>query len=299
MVFVILAVSFWGASAALAKYLFLTRYDPLIITQTRSTLSFLLLAGYFVIVDRSVFRIRLRDLHKFATIGIVGIAATNFTYYFTVKESTVATAILVQNVAPVIVMIYAVVVSREEEFTAIKVIALTLALSGCFLAVSGGSWSDIQLSGWAIFTAPASMLTYAFMLIASKQMLRRYSVWTMLVTALGFAAFFWLFVNPPSMVLSKGYDLIDCGIFTGFAIASILVPYIFFASGLKLLEASTTGIITTLEPVVAITVAWIALGESINAVQIGGAVAVICSVLLLQFRRDYLRKLLRKSHNGQ
>lgn len=299
MVFVILAVSLWGGSAALAKYLFLTRYDPLIITQTRSSLSFLLLAGYFAVADRSIFRIRLRELYKFALIGIVGIAATNFTYYFTVKESTVATAILVQNVAPVIVMIYAVVISKEEEFTGLKVLALTLALFGCFLAVSGGSWRDIRLSGWAAITAPVSMLTYAFMLIASKQLLRSYGVWTMLVTALGFAALFWIFVNPPWVVFAKGYGLVDWGIFFGFAIASILLPYICFASGLKLLEASTAGIITTLEPIVAITVAWFALGEAINGVQIGGALAVICSVLMLQIRRDYLKKLLRNKQHGQ
>jgi len=299
MVFVILAVSLWGGSAALAKYLFLTRYDPLIITQTRSSLSFLLLAGYFSVVNRSVFRIRFRELYKFALIGIVGIAVTNFTYYFTVKESTVATAILVQNAAPVLVMIYAVAISKEEEFTGIKVISLALALCGCFLAVSGGSWRDIKLSGWAAVSAPISMLTYAFMLIASKRLLRNYDVWTMLVTALGFATIFWLFVNPPWVVLSKGYDFTDWGIFLGFAVASILLPYICFASGLKLLEATTAGIITTLEPVVAITVAWLALGEAINAIQIGGAIAVIAAVLLLQMHRDYLRRLLRNPHDGE
>lgn len=299
MVFVILAVSLWGGSAAVAKYLFLTRYDPLIITQTRSSLSFLLLASYFGLVDRSVFHIRFRELYKFALIGIVGIAVTNFTYYFTVKESTVATAILVQNTAPVLVMIYAVAISKEEELTGIKVISLALALSGCFLAVSGGSWRDIKLAGWAVVSAPVSTLTYAFMLLASKRLLRNYGVWTMLVTALGFATLFWLCVNPPWVVFSKGYGLSDWGIFLGFAIASVLLPYICFASGLKLLEATTAGIITTLEPVVAITVAWLALGEAINSVQIGGAIAVIASVLLLQTRRNYLRNLLRNRHHGE
>jgi drug/metabolite transporter, DME family len=299
MVFVILAVSLWGASAALAKYLFLTRYDPLIITQTRSSLSFLLLAGYFGVADRSVFRVRFRELYKFALIGIVGIAATNFTYYYTVKESTVATAILVQNAAPVLVMIYAVMISKEEEFTGIKVVSLALALSGCFLAVSGGSWRDIKLAGWAAVSAPMSMLTYAFMLIASKRLLRNYAVWTMLVIALGFATVFWLFVNPPWVIFSKGYGFSDWGIFLGFAVASILLPYIFFASGLKLLEVTTAGIITTLEPVVAITFAWIALGEAINAIQICGGIAVIASVLLLQMRRNHQRNLSRSHHHGQ
>jgi drug/metabolite transporter (DMT)-like permease len=289
--FVVLAVSFWGGSASLAKYLFLTRYDPLIITQTRSSLSFLLLAAYFLIVDRSVFRIPLRDVYKFALIGVIGIATTNFTYYFTIKESTVATAILVQNAAPVFVMIYAVAVTREEEFTGIKVLSLVLALCGCFLAVSGGSLRDVQLRGWTLVSAPASMFCYAFMLIASKRMLRTHGVWSMLVAALGFATLFWLVVNPPWSIVAKGYGAEDWGIFFAFAIVSILLPYIFFSKGLKILEATTAGIITTLEPVIAIVVAWIALGESISTVQIGGGAAVVGSVLLLQVRRNYLTSM--------
>ena len=299
MLFVVLAVSLWGGSASLAKFLFQTRYDPLIITQTRSSLSFLLLAAYFLVVDRSVFRIRIAELYKFALIGIIGIAATNYTYYFTVKESTVATAILVQNVAPVVVMIYAVAVSREEELNGIKVISLLLALCGCFFAVSGGSLSDVKLAGWSLFTAPASMLTYAFMLIFSKHTLRQYGVWTTLVGGLGFATMFWLLVNPPWAIAAKGYGISDWGIFLGFAIASILLPYIFFVMGLKILEVTTTGILTTLEPVIAIIVAWFALGESINAVQVAGAAGVVGSVLLLQVRRDSLRKFLRERRHAE
>ncbi|HTY35680.1 MAG TPA: DMT family transporter, partial [Bacteroidota bacterium] len=239
MLYVVLAVSFWGGSASLAKFLFQTRYDPLIISQTRSSLSFVLLAAYFLVVDRSVFRIRPSEVYKFALIGVIGIALTNFTYYFTVRESTVATAILVQNVAPVVVMVYAVVISREEEFTGIKLVSLLFALCGCFFAVSGGSWTDIRLAGWALVTAPASMLTYAFMLIFSKQLLRHHQVWTLLLWGLGFAGFFWLFINPPWAIAAKGYGLTDWGIFFGFAIASILLPYIFFAKGLHILEATT------------------------------------------------------------
>jgi drug/metabolite transporter (DMT)-like permease len=299
MLFVVLAVTLWGGSASLAKYLFQTRYDPLIITQMRSSLSFLLLAVYFLVIDRSVFRVPLRELHKFALIGIVGIATTNFTYYYTVKETTVATAILVQNIAPVVVMIYAVAVSKEEELTGIKVLSLLLALSGCFFAVSGGSLTDIRLSGWSLLTAPASMFSYSFMLIASKHLLNRHGVWTTLVTALGFAALFWIIVNPPWSIISKRYVGVDWLIFLCFAVVSILLPYIFFAKGLKLLQATTAGIITTLEPVIAIIVAWVALGEGIGPVQIAGAGAVVGAVLLLQVRRDSLLKIRRNRSYGE
>jgi len=299
MLFIVLAVALWGGSASLAKFLFETRYDPLIITQTRSSLSFVLLAAYFLVADRSVFRIRAGELYKFALIGVIGIATTNFTYYFTVKESTVATAILVQNVAPVVVMIYAVAISREEELTGIKLISLCLALCGCFFAVSGGSLKDVRLAGWSLLTAPASMLTYAFMLVFSKRVLREYGVWPTLVCGLGFATVFWLLINPPWIIATRGYGFGDWGIFLGFAVASILLPYIFFVKGLKILEATTVGILTTLEPVIAIMVAWLTLGESINAVQVAGAAGVVGSVLLLQVRRDSLRAFIRNRGHAE
>jgi drug/metabolite transporter (DMT)-like permease len=46
-------------------------------------------------------------------------------------------------------------------------------------------------------------------------------------------------------------------------------------------------------------VAWFALGESINAVQVAGAAGVVGSVLLLQVRRDSLRKFLRERPHAE
>lgn len=293
-VFILIAVIFWGGSASFAKFLFTKQYDTLIIVQTRSSLSFILLALYFALKGRNVFRIRLQDLPLFASVGLIGIAGTNFTYYYTVKESTVATAILVQNTAPVFVMMYAVLVSKEEEFNETKAISLLLALFGCYVAVSGGSVADIKLSGWALLTGPVSTLCYVFVLIAGKRILRHYSTWTMLLYAFGFAAIFWLFINPPWTIASKGYTVTDWGVFWVFAIVSILIPYSFFSTGLKMLDASTVGILSTMEPIAAIVIAFFVLGETLNAIQILGAVAVVAAVGMLQVRQEHIRKFIRR-----
>jgi len=282
--FIIIAVLFWGGSASLAKFLFTTRFDTVIITQTRSSLSFILIALYFAVKDRSVFRIDKSDLFKFVLAGVIGISITNFAYYYTVKEATVATAILVQYTAPVLVMVYAVMVSKEEVFNGAKVLALVLSLAGCYLAVSGGDASSIQLKGWSLVSGITSSLSYAFMLLMSKHLLRKYSVWTMLTYAFGFSMVFWLFVNTPWAIAAKGYTWGDWGILWIFAIVSILIPHGMFSIGLKQLEASTVGIVTTLEPVIAIVVAYFALGESLGAVQVVGALAVVSAVVLLQLR---------------
>lgn len=284
-VFILVAVLFWGGSASLAKYLFTTRFDTLIIVQTRSSLSFLLFALFFLVTNRSVFRVDLRDLPKFVLAGTIGIAATNFAYYFTVKEATVATAILVQYTAPVLVMLYAVFIARDESLSGLKVFSLVLSLFGCYLAVSGGNWEAIQLRGWSVVSGIASSVCYTFMLLMSKHLLRKYSVWTMLTYAFGFSTLFWLFVNTPMDIVNRGYTIPDWGILWVFAVISILIPHTMFSAGLKRLEASTVGIVTTMEPVVAIVIAYFALDEALGAVQILGGVAVVAAILLLQVRR--------------
>ncbi len=279
---ILVSVLFWGGSASLAKFLFTTRFDTLIVVQSRSSLSFLLLFLYFLINDRSVFRIERKDLGALILTGVVGIAVTNFSYYYTVGEATVATAILVQYTAPALVMVYAVVVSKDEVFNGVKVIALAFSLLGCYLAVSGGDWSSIQLRGWSIVSGITSSLSYAFMLLISKYLLRKYSVWTMLLYAFGFSTLFWLFINTPWHIADKGYSVSDWGILLMFALVSILIPHSLFASGLKHLDASTVGIVTTMEPVIAIIIAYFALGESIGQVQILGGIAVVGAVVLIQ-----------------
>jgi drug/metabolite transporter (DMT)-like permease len=284
-IFIMIAVLFWGVSATAAKYLFTHNVDTLIIVQTRSSLAFLLLFGYFVIYDSTVLKIHLRDLGSLVLLGVIGIATTNFLYYFTVRETTVATAILIQYTAPVMVTLYA-TFFHEERFTKIKLSALALSMIGCFLAVSGGDVSTIRLQGIGLVTGIGSAVTYSFMIILSKHILRRYRHWTMLIYAFGFAMLFWLCINTPLDIMAKDYSLNDWGIFLLFSICSILIPYSFFAAGLRFIQASRASIVSTLEPVTAIVSAYLFIGEKLNSVQALGAVVVLAAVGLLEIRRE-------------
>lgn len=289
-----IAVLFWGGSASLAKYLFTTRFDTLIVVQTRSTLSFILIALSFALMRRSVFVIERRDLVQFALLGNLGIAMTNFAYYFTVKESTVATAILIEYTAPVLMMVHAVFISKEETLTVMKLLSLLISLAGCFLVVSGGELKELQLRGWTLVSGVASAFGFAYFVLGSKYILRKYSIWTLLTYSFGFASLFWLFVNTPAAIIEKQYSTEDWAILWLFAIVSILIPHSIYSFGIRLLEASKIGIASTMEPVVAILIAYITLGEGLNALQIVGSVGVVAAILLLQVRPDYLHSLFRK-----
>lgn len=235
----------------------------------------------------------MHDLWKFCVMGVVGIAATNYTYYFTAKESSVATAILVQYTAPVWVVLFAVFISKEETFDLLTLLSLVLAFLGCYLAVTGGSLKTISLRGWATITGPMSALTYAYQILATKQLLKKYPIWTFLVYAFGFSALFWFCINPPWRIVAHHYSTSDWGILWLFAIISILIPQTAFAFGLRLLKASTAGIIGVLEPIIAIIAAYLLLGEMLSDLQLIGAVIVVASVGLLQVHPLIMQKVMK------
>jgi drug/metabolite transporter (DMT)-like permease len=291
--FLFLAVLFWGGSAPLGKYLILTRFDTLIIAQTRTSLAFILLLVFFLMKNRNLFRIELRDIWKFVLLGVIGVAITNYTYYFTVKEASVATAILVQYTAPVWVVLYSVFILKEDKLDRITIVSLVVALIGCYFAVTSGSMQSINLKGWAIITGPLSAFTFAYQVIGTKQLLKRYSLWTLLLYMFGFSALFWICMNPPWNIIAKNYTAGDWGILWIFAVVSILIPQTAFAAGLKLLDASTAGIVSIMEPVIAIVAAFLILGESLNIIQIFGALMVLGAVGLLQAHPMIIRKMVK------
>jgi drug/metabolite transporter (DMT)-like permease len=293
LILLIIAVIFWGAAAPFGKYLILNRFDTLTITQARTSLAFVLMLVYFLVKDRSMFRVQIRDIWKLAVLGVVGLAIVNFTYYYTVKEATVATAILVQYTAPVWVLLYSVLILKEEKLDWMTVLCLVVALTGCYFAVTSGSLRDVSLKGWALLTGPLSAFTFAYYIIASKQLLKRYSLWTMLLYMLGFATIFWLFFNPPWAIIKKNYQSADWGFLWLFAIISILIPQVAFTSGLRLIDASKAGIISILEPVIAIGAAFLILGESLNIIQVLGGCMVLVAVALLQIHPMIMRKFMK------
>src|SRR6516162_11070892 len=101
------ATIFWGVSATIVKSLFERHFDALILVHMRITISCILLLGFFLVFRPRLLVVTPRDLLKFSLLGILGIAGSNFAYYYTIQETNVATAILLQYMAPVLVLMYA------------------------------------------------------------------------------------------------------------------------------------------------------------------------------------------------
>ena len=275
------AATFWGLSATWAQFLQQHGVSTLLIVQTRVTIPFVILFAYFALARREVLRFRRTDWWKFLLLGAVGIAGANFTYYFTMKVSTVATAILLQYLAPLAVVGYG-IVSKEEQLSPRAIIAAVVSLGGCFLAVGGAGDAAVAISPVALGMGLLAMATFAFMTVYSRHLLARYSSWTVVVYGLAGAALLWVFVRPPGELAREQHDAMTWFALGGLSLTSVLIPYVFYFGGLRRISASRTIITSTMEPIVAIVSAAFLLGETLDGWRTLGAVAVVVAIVVVQ-----------------
>jgi len=120
--------SLWGIAATLGRAVFTGRLlpfghalrlsTPLILSQSRTTLSFLaLFTG-----SRSPARMEESEtsshrLREMFSSGSLGVAASNYCYYFAIQKTNVATAIILQYTAPVWVLLYMAARGLQKAFS--------------------------------------------------------------------------------------------------------------------------------------------------------------------------------------
>ena len=288
------AAFLWGISATLGRAAFtghllpggasLKTIDPLILSQSRATLSLAVLLP--VLLARrgaSALRVPGRDLVRFFLLGILGIAASNYLYYLAIQRTNVATAIILQYTAPVWVLLYTVARGAQGRRPSLRrIAAVGLAVVGCALAVgfvgSGGFRTDTV----GVIAALLAAFSFAFYNVGGHSVLARYDRWKVLLWVLVAASTFWIFVNPPWKIIAAHYGWQQWGFMLIFSLVSVLGPFSCYFAGLQHLEPTRAIVASCLEPVFSIVLAALVLGEVLRPTQTVGIVLVLVAIVLIQ-----------------
>jgi drug/metabolite transporter (DMT)-like permease len=259
--------------------------DPLILSQTRTSFSLLVLLPLLV-GRRGWQRIKLptRDLIQCLVLGMLGVAASNYFYYVAIQKTSVAIAIIVQYTAPVWVLLY-VVARGQQKLSLQKVAAVGVAIAGIALTigiVGGKSASPLRLDSYGFIAALLASFSFAFYNVGGHRLLARYDRWRVLVWTLTSAAVFWLFWNPPWKVLAAHYAPAQWGFLFVFSMISVLGSFSLYFLGLQHLEPTRAIIASCLEPVFSILLAAALLGEGLRPVQTLGIVLVLSAIVIVQ-----------------
>jgi len=259
--------------------------DPLILSQTRTSFSLLVLLPLLV-GRRGWRRIKLptRDLIQCLILGMLGVAASNYFYYVAIQKTSVAIAIVLQYTAPVWVLMY-VVARGQQKLSAQKVTAVLVALAGIALTigiVGGHSASPLRFDTYGLIAAMLASFSFAFYNIGGHGILARHDRWRVLTWTLTSAAAFWLVVNPPWKVFSAHYTIAQWGFLFVFSMISVLGSFSLYFLGLQYLEPTRAIIASCLEPVFSILLAAALLGEGVRPIQTLGIVLVLSAIVIVQ-----------------
>ncbi len=286
------ATFLWGISATIGRAAFtghmmpggraLRAIDPLIIAQSRTTVSFLFLLP-ILLATRGARELAVprRDLLYLIILGVFGVAASNYFYYLAIQRTNVATAIILQYTAPVWVLLY-MVARRLQKPTVQRVGAVGLAVIGIALAIGIVGGSGFRGDALGLTAAMLAAFSFAFYNVGGHDLLARYDRWRVLLYALASAAAFWIVINPPWKIAAAHYGRAEWIFLMVFAITSVLLPFSLYFSGLQHLDATSAIVGSCLEPVFSIIIAAVVLGETVRPIQTVGIIVVLLAIILVQ-----------------
>ncbi|WP_297548473.1 EamA family transporter [Thermococcus sp.] len=272
---VFLSASMWGTLGIFATYIYRYGVDSFTMVFWRVLFALMILGAYVSIFLRESPFTR-ENLMFYAVYGLVGVFAFYTLYFYTVKISSVGFAVLLVYTAPAFSVILGRLIFREP-ITTEKAIALAMVLIGVLL-VAGNV--DFNVNKIAILTGIATGFTYALYGVLAKFGVRNERPERVLFMTLLFGL---LFLAPFSK-FSIPFGAVPYVL--GLAFFPTFLGYTLYNHALREVEVSRASIVATVEPVVAIVLAYVLFGEALTPLQLLGGALIIGASILVHVREE-------------
>jgi drug/metabolite transporter, DME family len=168
---------------------------------------------------------------------------------------------------------------------------VVLAVVGCAVAVgevsvrSAFPWlgiSNLHINSVGLMAAELAAVSFAFYNVYGQHLVQIYPRWTVLVYSLFGAAVFWQVVNPPWKIVAQHYSGAQWLFMVLFSITSMLIPFSLYFAGLQHLDPTRAIVTACLEPVWAILLTAMTVGEMVSPIQVAGIVVVLVATIVIQ-----------------
>jgi drug/metabolite transporter (DMT)-like permease len=268
--------------AAMAKFLFREQgVDPLLLVVVRAYLATITLFLALGTIAPSHLRIDARMFRTAVVVGIGGLLTNNFLYFEAIHLTGVATALLLQYQAPVLVALYALLFQRQR-FSGRLALSLVLTTTGCALVVRVYDPASIQLNLVGVLAGVGTAFAFAFYILTSRAALKFMRPWTLVAYGYLAASLVWVLIVPPWRIVSLDLPGEIWGAFLLIATVGTVIPFGLFINGLKHLPPTQASILAMLEPVIATVAAYLMLGETLLPMQILGGALVLVGVTMVE-----------------
>lgn len=278
----------WGFSGCCGEFLFTEKHlEVLWVVPWRMLFAglILMLTGFVLNGKKNltIFQNKKDTLYT-AIFGLCGVLMSQCTYFFAVSTSNAATATVLQNLAPVLVLLV-VCVARRKRPTLTEIAAIFLTVFGVFLIGTHGNFRQLQMTPqglfWGVMAAVSAML-YSTM---SGSIIRKYGTCQILGYAMTIGGI------ASSLVLQpwKMPVVIDAGVLGGMFVVIVIgsaLAYGLFLSGVSIVGPLKGSLYGSMEPVSAIIISVVWLGARFHPMDFIGFALVLVGAGILAVRKQ-------------
>lgn len=277
----IAAAVIYGFTPILGKITYMEGSNTITLTFFRSFFSFPVLFLMLRLKGEQI-RVSKRDLGTLIILGFLGAFATGLMLYGAYNYISVGLTTCMHNIYPVLVAVGSIVLFKDRVSRS-KLLALALALAGLWTILAG----DMTLNLFGVALALGSGVAYAaYLLIMDKSGMNRLNPFLISFYMCAVAStFLFLFGTATGELV---YSLSPKGWFFTFlmamfvsVLANSLIPM-----AVKNVGPTVTSILGMFEPVVALIMGILFLGESLTFRSGIGCVLVIGAVIILTLEKE-------------
>jgi len=226
-----------------------------------------------------------RDRVDLVWLGVIGHFVYQFCFVGGVNGTTVSNAALIIGATPVAIAVVSAIIGRER-IAPLHWAGAAISVVGIYFVVGhGASFGGATLTGDLLVMASVGCWA-AYTIGASRLVARHSPLYVTGMTMVIGGAPYVLVVLPQMLTVNwAGVHPWTWFALPMSALLALNVAYLIWYAGVQKLGAARTSIYSNLVPIVAMSFAWLWLGEPLTQTKILGAVAVMSGVLLTRLGR--------------
>ena len=276
---ILLSASLWGVIGLFNRHFSALGFSARSIVMVRNFGGLLMMTLIFALIDRSVFKIKVKHLPWFFCTGVISVLVFTLCYFLCQQRCSLAVAAILLYTAPAFVVVLSALLFKDA-ITKRKLAALGLAFLGCTFV--SGIWSGgLTVTGAGLLVGICSGFFYGLYSIFARYALRHYKPLTVTYYTFVFAGISSLFVAKPAEVMTLIRPALIVTVIAFILLCTVL-PYIFYTAGLAKVDSGRASIIASVEPVVAALVGVAAFGEPMTLMIVLGLGCILATVYLLR-----------------
>lgn len=290
-IMVILAAVLWGTMGIWVRHMESYGFTSMELVLIRCIGTAVLMTLFLLIYNRSLFKIRLKDIWCFFGTGVISIVFFSYCYFTTITLTNLSVAAVLLYTAPAFVAVMSAIFFKER-MTLGKLLALLAALIGCVF-VSGILKGNFTLPLSGLLLGLGSGIGYALYSIFGRFAINRgYHSFTITLYTFYLALPGALFLAKPGVMLAKLATHPESAFYAlGVVVVTTVLPYIFYTLGLSGMEAGRASILACVEPLTASVIGIVLYKEVPDAITLIGILLVLSATVFVNIKNFCLHSV--------